>query len=307
MEGSGTLRGEQDRMRFFVDLPQGDRKPWRECIAGCERLGPTQPGVPDRFGPDDVVVGWSMFRGSRRWAVYRAVKAAGGRAIILENGWLSPLAGARYFQVALDGWNGTGHFPDESPDRWASWNVPLQPWRQDGRHVLVLGQKAQSIGDARRMPPGWAQSLRLETRRPVLRRMPGAARPLEQDLRGAWCTVTWTSTAAIKGLVAGIPAFHCGPNTLCPELSKPGLDVEAPIYPDRQPVFERLAWCQWTAEEIATGEPFARLLELPHDRVPQAVPDPFTLPAAATPRGLLREQLDHARRRWRRRLARWRS
>lgn len=260
--------------RFFVYLPQGDRKPWRECIAACERFGPTATELPERFGPGDVLVTWSPFRLSKRWAAYRDVRAAGGRAVILENGWLSPPGGVRHFQFALDGWNGTGRFPDGGSSRWASWGVPLRDWQHQGRHVLVLGQKAQSIGDARRMPPGWAQSLRLPTRRPVLRRMPEAARPLEDDLCGAWCTVTWTSTAAIKGLVAGIPAFHCGPNTLCPELSKPGLDVEAPIYPDRLPVFERLAWCQWSAAEIATGEPLARLLDLPHDGASVTLPEP---------------------------------
>jgi hypothetical protein len=261
-------------LRFFVYLPQGDRKPWRECIDACERLGPTAAELPERFGPGDVLITWSPFRRSKRWAAVRDVRAAGGRAVILENGWLSPPGGARYFQFALDGWNGTGRFPDGGPARWAAWGVALRDWQRQGGHVLVLGQKAQSIADARRMPSGWAQSLRLETRRPVLRRMPGAARPLEEDLRGAWCTVTWTSTAAIKGLVAGIPAFHCGPNTLCPELSRPGLDVEAPIYPERQPVFERLAWCQWTPAEIATGEPLARLLDLPHDGTPVRLEEP---------------------------------
>lgn len=276
-------------MRFFVDLPQGDRKPWRDCIAGCERLGPTQIGLPDRFEPDDVLVGWSMFRASRRWGVYRAVKAAGARAVILENGWLSPLAEARCFQVALDGWNGTGRFPSDGPERWRSWNVPLQPWRSEGRHVLVVGQKPQAMSDPRRMPVGWAQSLRLETKRPIIRRMPSAARPLAVDLRDAHCTVTWTSTTAIKGLIAGIPAFHCGPNSLCPELSKFGLDVDHPIFPDREPTFERLAWGQWSGAEIATSEPFARLLALPHDGTPAPVEDLPAIGSRYTLMGRLRD------------------
>jgi hypothetical protein len=275
--------------RFFVYLPQGDRKPWRECIAACERFGPTATELPERFAPEDVLITWSPFRLSKRWAACRDVRAAGGRAVILENGWLTPPGGTRHFQFALDGWNGTGRFPDGGPARWAAWGMPLRDWQRQGGHVLVLGQKAQSIGDARRMPPGWAQSLRLPTRRPVLRRMPGAARPLADDLRGAWCTVTWTSTAAIQGLVAGIPAFHCGPNTLCPELSRPGLDVESPIYPDRQPVFERLAWCQWSPAEIATGEPLGRLLDLPHDGAPVTLREPEAVRPRYTLLGRVRD------------------
>ncbi|MGK9169764.1 hypothetical protein KXR53_25855 [Inquilinus limosus] len=276
-------------IRFFVFIPPGGRnqgnprprgpKPWRECVAACQRMGPTSTELPDRFEPEDVLITWSPFRGSKRWRAFQAAKAAGSRVIVMENGWLSPIGDTWYFQMAFDGWNGTGHFPDGGPERWASWNVPLRPWRRDGRHVLVLGQKQQPMSDPRRMPPGWAQSVRLPTRRPVIRRMPSAGRPLAEDLRDAHCTVTWTSTAVFKGLVAGIPAFHCGPNTLCPELSKFGLDVEAPIFPDRQPVFERLAWCQWSAAEIATGEPIARLLAQPHDGLPVQVED---LPAVAS-------------------------
>lgn len=275
--------------RFFVYLPQGDRKPWRECIAACERLGPTATELPERFGPDDVLLTWSPFRLSKRWAAHRDVRAAGGRAIILENGWLSPPGRPRHFQFALDGWNGTGRFPDGGPGRWAGWGVALQDWRRDGRHVLVLGQKAQSISDPRRMPAGWAQSLRLDTARPVLRRMPSAARPLAEDLRGAHCTVTWTSTAAIQGLIAGIPAFHCGPNTLVPELSTPGLGVDSPTYPDRLPVFERIAWCQWSAAEIATGEPLARLLDMPHDGAPVRLEAPPAAPSRYTLLGRVRD------------------
>ena len=131
----------------------------------------------------------------------------------------------------------------------------------------------------------WRESIaaceRLDTGRPMLRRMPSAARPLVEDLRGAHCTVTWTSTAAIQRLIAGIPAFHCGPNTLVPELSKAGLDVDAPITPDRLPVFERIAWCQWSAAEIATGEP---LEHMPHDGAPVRLE---ALPAAPSRHTLL--------------------
>jgi hypothetical protein len=279
--------------RFFVYLPQGGRKPWQECIAGCQRLGPTSTELPNRFEPDDVLVTWSPFRGSKRWRAFQAAKAAGGRVIVMENGWLSPVGETRYFQMAFDGWNGTGHFPDGGPERWASWGIALRPWRDVGRHVLVVGQKRQPMSDPRRMPPGWAQSIRLRTERPVIRRMPSAARSLDEDLRDAHCTVTWTSTTVFKGLVAGIPTFHCGPNTLCPELSAFGLDIEAPVFPDRQPVFERLAWCQWNATEIATGMPFARLVEQPHDGLPVLVEDLPAVPSCYTMAGRLRDLALH--------------
>lgn len=302
-------------MRIFIvlgDPPspgQTNVKPYDEVAAGARRLGPVTIGMPDRdAGPDDVLICWSPFLGTDRLAALRTIKAVGGRAIVMENGWLSPIGPRRFFQVALDGWNGEGRFPPGGPDRWRGWGVPMLDWRRDGSHVLVIGQKLKGADqDFRRMPEGWDYSLTLPTRRPVVRRTRKTAVSLDEQLRDAWCTVTWTSTAAVKGLIAGVPAFYCGPTLICHELCRRGTDVDHPAYPEREPVFERLAWCQWTREEIATGEPFARLLDLPHDRVPQAIAEPFTLPAAVTQRGLLREQLDHARRRWRRRLARWKS
>ena len=302
-------------MRIFIvlgDPPtpgQRNVKPYAEVEAGARRLGAVTIGMPDRdTGPDDVVICWSPFLGTDRLAALRAIKSVGGRAIVMENGWLSPIGTQRFFQVALDGWNGEGRFPADGPERWRGWGVPIRGWSRGGDHVLVIGQKLKGDDqDFRRMPVGWDYSLMLPTRRPIVRRTRKTTESLEGQLGDAWCTVTWTSTTAIKGLIAGVPAFYCGPTLICHELCRRGTDVDHPAYPDREPVFERLAWCQWTPEEIATGEPFARLLDLPHDRVPQAVADPFTLPAAVTPRGLLREQLDHARRRWRRRLTRWRS
>ena len=295
-------------MRIFIVLGepptpgQTSVKPYEEVAAGARRLGDVVIGPPGRdAGPDDVLICWSPFLGTDRLAAFRAIKAAGGRAIVMENGWLSPIGPRRFCQVALDGWNGEGRFPPGGADRWRGWGVPLQEWKRGGEHVLVLGQKRKGADqDFRRMPDGWEYSLALPTRRPVVRRTRGSAVPLEEQLRDAWCTVTWTSTAAVKGLVAGVPAFYCGPTLICHELCRRGTDVDHPAYPDREPVFERLAWCQWTPEEIATGEPFARLLDLPHDRVPQAIPDPFTLPAATTARGLVRRRLDRARQRWRR-------
>lgn len=300
-------------MRIFVVLGdpatpgQQNVKPYDEVAIGARRLGPVTIGMPDAdIGPDDVLLCWSAFLGTDRLMALRAIKAVGGRVIVLENGWLTPVGERRFFQIALDGFNGEGRFPRQGPERWRGWGVRLRDWNRNGSHVLVVGQKRLGLNqDFRRMPEGWDYSLTLPTRRPVLRRTRKTTVPLDEQLRDAWCTVTWTSTTAVKGLVAGVPAFYCGPTLICHELCRRGIDVDNPAYPDREPVFERLAWCQWTAEEIASGEPFARLLDLPHDRVPQMIPEPFTIPTGRTWRGELRARRERMEKRWQRRLARW--
>jgi hypothetical protein len=264
-------------------------KPGSALAEGASRLGIVHMSTPARFEPDDVAILWAPFRGTFRSDIYRQIRAAGGRAIIGENGWLSPIQGQKYFQVALHGWNGTGDFPDGGAERWESWGVPLSDWRQDGENILVVEQRPKGINlDPRAMPPGWAQSVAPLTRRPVVRRTRFTEAPLERQLDEAFATLTWTSTVAIKSLIRGVPAFYCGPHINCGELMRRGLDVDQPIYPDRESVFRRYAWMQWTEAEIRSGEPFARLLALPHDGKPAVLLDPDAVPAAWTLTGRVR-------------------
>jgi hypothetical protein len=67
-----------------------------------------------------------------------------------------------------------------------------------------------------------------------------------------------------------------------------GLDVDHPVYPDREAVFRRYAWMQWTEDEIRTGEPFARLLTAPHDGKPEILIDPDAVSSAWTAAGRVR-------------------
>lgn len=264
-------------------------KPVDEIIAGARRFGEVTTELPDRFTPEDVLIIWSPFRACWRAPIFAAAKAAGSRVVVMERGWLSPIGGARYYQVALDGWNGSGRFSAGGPERWRSWSVPLRDWRRDGNHVLVIGNnRRHTTRDPRRTPAGWAESVGFDSPRPVLRRLTRKRVPLDAQLQDAWCTVVWTSTVAIKSILAGVPAFYCGPTLIGAELASPGLDIEHPVMPDRIPVLERIAWTQWTAEEVAGGEPFARLFDLPHSGQPEPVEDLLPIADHWTSAGRLR-------------------
>jgi hypothetical protein len=275
--------------RIFVFWGVTIGKPGSALAEGAARLGTVHMSTPVRFEPDDIAILWAPFRGTFRSDIYRQIRAAGGRAIIGENGWLSPVQGRKYVQLALHGWNGTGDFPAGDSKRWESWNVPLRDWRRDGGTILVVEQRPKGINlDPRAMPPGWAQSVTPRTSRGVVRRTRFTEAPLDRQLDEAFATLTWTSTVAIKSVIRGIPAFYCGPHINCGELMRRGLDVDNPIYPDREPVFRRYAWQQWTEEEIRSGEPFARLLSLPHDGRPEILLDPDPVPSAWTMAGRVR-------------------
>jgi hypothetical protein len=71
--------------------------------------------------------------------------------------------------------------------------------------------------------------------------------------------VVWSSSAGVHALLEGIPTFCEAPFWIAKEAAAGG-SIDAPVMPERAPVFERLAWAQWTLQEIENGEPFRRLL-----------------------------------------------
>jgi hypothetical protein len=147
----------------------------------------------------------------------------------------------------------------------------LKPWRESGKHIVIIASRG--IGE-----PGVAQprqwlndayaKLQRVTKRPIkVRNHPGDSNAdMSADLAGAHAVVTWASGGAIKAIAAGIPAFYglkhwVGAKAASNDLAA----IETPFLGDRLPMFRRLAWAQFTADEIATGWPIKRLLEMPPD------------------------------------------
>lgn len=229
-----------------------------------------------RGAPGNVLVIWNRYGG---WHVAaEKFEREGGRVIVAENGYLgrggtspkfSLKAGVereQYFSLSWGWHNGRGIWPSGGPERFAALGVELKRWRADGSHVLVCPNRSFGVG-AQVMPPDWAQRvaerLRRETRREVrIRVHPGndaPRRPLSEDLRGAWAVCVWSSSVAVHALLEGIPTYIEAPWQVVKGAGASG-PIEAPETPERRPHFERMAWHQWTGEEIESGEPFRRLL-----------------------------------------------
>jgi hypothetical protein len=228
--------------------------------------GGIYPGLTalDKIGDGDLLLCWNRHIGTNEYCM-RAEKR-GARILVAENGYIgNDPRGKQYYALALGHHNGAGDWRVGDPQRWADLKVALADWRQDGRHILMLPQRG--IGEPGiRMPPKWAertaQLIRSVTSRPVIvRRHPGRLHiPLEPDLRNAWCAVTWASGAGIKALAAGIPVFYDFPQWIGGAAAiklrnKKGAlaNFEQPFLGDRLPMFQRLAWAQFSLEEIASG------------------------------------------------------
>lgn len=208
---------------------------------------------------DDVLLIWN--RNPPHEKIAQIYENAGATVIVTENGYLGQTkAIAKWHHAGAGDWN-VG-----IEDRFSAIGIDVKPWRTEGDHILVLPQR--SIGEKGvAMPRNWLNNIlpRLSnaTKRPIqVRKHPGknCEIPLEKDLEGAWAAVTWASGAGIKAICAGIPVFHDygkwvgGPAASCT------FDLENPYLGDRTKMLHRLAWAQWTWDEIESGEAFRCLL-----------------------------------------------
>lgn len=214
----------------------------------------------------DLIVVWN--RQSATKDVVDRYEAAGARVIVAENGYIGSKEKGDLFALARTQHNGAGWHYTGDHDRLTSLGVEIKPWRENGRHVLVLPQR--SIGpEGVAMPRGWAEDvvsrLKRITDRPIrVRPHPGLNRysvPLEPDLEDCWAAVTWGSGAGIKAIAAGIPVLHEFERWIGADAARFGIeDIEQPWIGDRSPMLHRLSWAQWRRSEIEAGEPFKWLL-----------------------------------------------
>ncbi len=139
--------------------------------------------------------------------------------------------------------------------------VRLEPWRAQGRHILVVPPGAAicrlfGLGD-------WeAKTLRRLkdcTERPVVVSYKGDQKPLADRLAGCHAVVTWTSNVAVEAVCAGVPAF-VGPESaaapVATQVEYVERLIEEPLMPDdqaREAWAASLAFGQFSVEEIRSG------------------------------------------------------
>jgi hypothetical protein len=206
--------------------------------------------------PGDVLLIWNRYGGFAEEA--HRFEQAGATVLITENGWLGKgWNGGEWFTLCQGHHAGAGSWHVGSAERWDSWGIELQPWR-DGTQTVVLGQRG--IGESGiRCPDGWGERMasRLKAK---FRPHPGARKtPLEPDLLDAEKVVTWNSGAALKALLFGVPVWYAFPQWIGAEAAS---RVGEPLVKDdakRLATFRRLAWSMWTLEEITAGGPIELL------------------------------------------------
>lgn len=256
--------------------------------AGLTKLGyKIEPLPPPHLTPDDVYVCWNLH--AEHESIAKQYRAAGGKVLVAENGYVGvDSQGRQLYALARDAHNGAGKWPAGDGSRWAAQfdsvretlaadRARMDAWRKaaGGSYVLICAQRG--IGSSQmRSPEGWHHTVAAQVQAMGLpyrvRLHPGALfgdaknqPPLEQELAGARCVLIWSSSSGVKALLHHIPVVYCAPYWICQGAAGWGVHAvkDAAFDADKARVaFERMAWAQWSVDEIQTGEPLALLLGL---------------------------------------------
>lgn len=137
-------------------------------------------------------------------------------------------------------------------DRWKSLKTDVTPWQKAGSHIVVAMPTATY--SRFHALDNWTEKtiaeLKKYTDRKIITRDKEDKRSLQDDLKGAHALVAHGSIAAVESVICGCPVFVHRDSAASlvgqTDISK----IEAPIYPDRQPWLNSLAYSQFSESEL---------------------------------------------------------
>lgn len=241
---------------------------WRTGFAeGLRRRG-WRVTMAATYKPADLVVKW----GVRDKQIALAQAAHGGELCILERGYLP--CRMTYSSVSFGGkLNGRAEFrgPFHDDSRFhAHWQ--LQPWRKTGQFgtgtAVIMGQVpgdmslagvdiarwyAETVAELRAI--GWTVKFRPH---PGARSRVIEAKGVEilqgtlaEAIDAAGLVVTFNSNSGVDAVLAGRATIACDDGSMVRTVA--GRAISDICFPDREAWAARLAWCQYTLEEMQSG------------------------------------------------------
>jgi hypothetical protein len=196
------------------------------------------------------------------WGAQRIVPAALANKrpfFWMDNGWYMPARGEMrgYYRLTYRSLAPI-LLNDISSPRIDLDEVPMRPWREDGRHVLIA-MPGKHFGEAIGLDmPAWVESIgrtiKNHTDRPIkIRPKRTDVNSLLRDLKGCWALVTHSSNVAIDAVRRGIPVFVAPTSPAAPVGNLDLASMENPVMPPRKPWWRSLMRQQFTLDEISSG------------------------------------------------------
>ncbi len=256
--------------------------------------GESEEGEPDRRYPGptpdtDVAVVFGVKGRSRE--ILRDHRGMGKTVLYLDKGYTrekGPGGHTLYSRVSINASTPVAYMLRRSRkgDRLKRLGLKmneLRPPRAAG-HILFCGSSAKyhefnGLDDPTAYATKTLDKIRKVSKRHLIYRpkpswtdaipIPGASLSLassgiEDALRGCHCVVTHGSSAAIDAIFAGIPALVLGDGAARPVSETDIEKIERPTWAADEPRYRwacALAYCQWTTEELRSGEAWSDLRE----------------------------------------------
>jgi len=197
----------------------------------------------------------AMFGSSERWPLLQEAISDGREWFYGDHAYFGRF---EYYRVTRNNYqhDGTGK---HKQDRFKMFGRPVQPWRKEGRDILICPNSQVYYGLFGMNVDVWLKdvtdTLKQHTDRPLVVRWKKDDIPITKALKDAWAVVAFTSASAIDGLLAGVPCFVTGEFAAPYRMGTPDLRrIESPVYPqDREQFMWNLAYQQWTLAEISNG------------------------------------------------------
>lgn len=275
-------------MRFGLFDKQAARNStpvWQALRQGLDRLG-MQHASQDTQA--DVAIIWSVLWAGRMRAnrdVWKLFRDSGRPVIVAEVGMLDR---GRTWKLGINGTGGEAIWGQGlDPNRPTQLGIQLDPWRDQGRDIVICLQRSDSH-QWRDQPPvtQWLNQtidcVRDHTSRSITVRChprqrisvpygvsESVCRPVantyddfdfDQVLSGAWAVINWNSGPGVQAVLRGVPAFVGDTSLAAPVANLDLAQIETPSRPDRSNWLIDVCHTEWTCPEIATGYPLERLL-----------------------------------------------
>ena len=162
-----------------------------------------------------------------------------------------------YFRIVYnDYWHsGKGNRPGDRVDKL---KLNFKNINKNGKYIILSEPSKNSINFFNL--DNWAERTKKEikqfTDRKIIVHSKSSPEPLSALLEDAWAFVSSHSTAGLKAMIEGVPAYFTNKT-----LSNIGSIKDIEKHEINYSVFNNLAYGQWTIEEISSGEAWNYLIE----------------------------------------------
>jgi len=249
---------------------------------GIKRLG----YKTDKNGIDVI---WSVLWNGRmaaNKAIWKRAARERRPVIVLEVGALQR---NKLWKMGVGGVNNDAYFGPRANDRQRAdkLGLTLDPWRTNDGPILFACQHNNSAqwnspASQERWTTETIETIRKHTDRQIIlrqhprcpirfknlpantilqlpKKIPNTYDDYDFDVSRAYAVINWSSNPGIIAAMRGVPVFTSFSSLAWSVANLDVNKINNPDTPDRRQWLNDLAHTEWTTEEIATGEPIARL------------------------------------------------